>query len=212
MNRTVTIALIAVIGVGVAAVYGMRALQGNDVGDVGVNNCPADVAAIKAGIGDLATGEVAAFQVAREVQNLSALAFNDEDGQPSGLAAHSGRVLLVNLWATWCAPCRREMPALDRLQADLGSGEEFSVLPINIDTGAREKAAAFLDSIDVKNLPLYRDPTTDIFQDLKTRGFGIGLPVSILVDRKGCLLGHLAGPAEWDSDDAKALIRKAMAL
>ena len=187
-------------------------MQGNDVGNVAANSCAADTATIKANIGDLATGEVAAFQVAREVQNLSALAFNDEAGQPSSLAAHSGRVLLINLWATWCAPCRREMPALDRLQADLGSGDEFRVVPVNIDTGAKEKAAAFLESIDVKNLPLYRDPTTDIFQELKKRGFGIGLPVSILVDKSGCLLGHLAGPAEWDSDDAKALIRKAMAL
>ena len=63
----------------------------------------------------------------------------------------------------------------------------------------------------MKNLPLYRDPTTDIFQDVKKRGFGIGLPVSILIDGNGCQLGHLAGPAEWDSDDAKALIRRAMA-
>ena len=187
-------------------------MQGNDVGDVAANSCAADVETIKAGLGDLATGEVAAFQVAREVQNLSELAFNDEEGQPSSLAAHSGRVLLVNLWATWCAPCRREMPALDRLEADLGSGEGFSVIPINIDTGAAGKAKAFLDAIEVKNLPLYRDPSTDIFLNVKRRGFGIGLPVSILVDESGCLLGHLAGPAEWDSDDAKALIRKAMAL
>jgi thiol-disulfide isomerase/thioredoxin len=212
MNRTVIYALIAAIGVGAAALYGMQAMQGNDVGDIVANSCPADVETIKANLGELAVGDVAAFQTAREAQSLSALAFNDETGQPSSLADHSGRVLLVNLWATWCAPCRHEMPALDRLQADLGSGDGFSVVPINIDTGAAEKAEAFLQSVDVKNLPLYRDPTTDVFQDVKKRGFGIGLPVSILVDRKGCLLGHLAGPAEWDSEDAKALIRQAMAL
>jgi hypothetical protein len=84
------------------------------------------------------------------------------------------------------------------------------VVPINIDTGGIEKPKAFLESIEVKNLPLHRDPTTDIFQAIRQRGLGLGLPVTILVDENGCQLGHMAGPAEWDSEDAKALISAAV--
>ena len=173
------------------------------------NACAASADFITTSIAPLATGEVAAFQAARDPQDLSSLAFIGTDGEPTTMAAFSGKVVLVNLWATWCAPCRREMPALDRLQSALG-GERFLVVPINIDTGGIDRPQAFLESIEVKNLPLYRDPTTDIFQAVKKRGLGLGLPVTILLDGSGCHLGHMAGPAEWDSDDAKALISAAV--
>ena len=125
------------------------------------------------------------------------------------LAAFKGKVALVNLWATWCAPCRQEMPALDRLQAALG-GDDFAVVPVSIDIGGRDRPAAFLKQIGVKNLPLYTDRTTEIFEGLKTRGLAIGLPVTVLLDRNGCRLGHINGPAEWDSEDGKRLIEAAI--
>jgi thiol-disulfide isomerase/thioredoxin len=117
---------------------------------------------------------------------------------------------LINLWATWCAPCRAEMPALDRLQAKLG-GDKFEVVAINIDTARLERRKPFLDSVGVKSLAFYTDEKADIFQVLKQAGKVVGLPTTILVDAKGCELGLMAGPAEWDSPDAIALIQAAIA-
>lgn len=207
MKRFPIPAIFALIGIAaVAALYGIVGRQGNVAQD---NSCGTNDTFISTTLAPLATGEVAAFQPAADPQDLSSLAFMGEDGEATGLNAFSGKVTLVNLWATWCAPCRHEMPALDRLQAELG-GERFQVVTVNIDTGGVEKPKAFLESIAVKNLPLYRDPTTDIFQEVRKRGLGIGLPVTILVDEKGCQLGHMAGPAEWASEDAKALIQAAV--
>ena len=125
------------------------------------------------------------------------------------LAAFQGKVALVNLWATLCAPCRREMPALDRLQAALG-GDDFVVVPISIDTADPARPAAFLEEIGTKNLPLYTDRTTRIFEELKAKSLAVGLPVTLLLDRNGCRLGHINGPAEWDSEDGKRLIEAAI--
>ena len=157
----------------------------------------------------LVGGEVAAFQVARSPQKLSSLAFNGPEGDPTALAAFAGRVVLVNLWATWCVPCREEMPALDRLQQALG-GPDFAVVPISIDATGPERPAEFLKSIGVESLPLYTDRTTEIFNEVKKRSLALGLPVSILVDGNGCHLGHMNAPAEWDSPEAQALIRAAI--
>jgi thiol-disulfide isomerase/thioredoxin len=164
---------------------------------------------VAASLEPLVGGELAAFQIATEPQKVSSLGFKDAKGGPMTLAAFEGRVALVNLWATWCAPCREEMPALDRLQAAAG-GPDFTVAPISIDIGDRARPAEFLKSIGVKNLPLYTDTTTDIFEELKTRGLAVGLPVTILLDRNGCTLGHINGPAAWDSEDGRRLIDAAI--
>jgi thiol-disulfide isomerase/thioredoxin len=206
MKRNQTLGIVAAIGIIAVAVYGIVARQGNVEAE---DSCTINAQLIETELAPLATGEVAAFQTPREAQDLSGLAFVNSAGAETSIGDFSGKVLLVNVWATWCAPCRREMPALDRLQSELG-GEKFEVVPINIDTGSADKPQAFLESIGVKNLPLHRDPTTDVFQTIRKRGLGIGLPVTLLLDKSGCQLGHMAGPAEWDSDDAKALIRAAL--
>ena len=157
----------------------------------------------------LVGGEVAAFRVASEPQRLVDLAFDDEEGNPTTLGAFEGQVTLVNLWATWCAPCRHEMPSLDRLQAAQG-GDDFAVVPISVDTSGRDRAAQFLESIGTEHLPLYIDETAKIFDALKGRGLAVGLPVTVLIDRNGCHLGHVNGPAEWDSEDAQRLIEAAV--
>ena len=157
----------------------------------------------------LARGEVAAFQVALKPQRVSDLAFMGTEGEPKTLADFEGKVALVNLWATWCGPCRQEMPALDRLQTALG-GEDFAVVPVSIDTGDAARPAAFLESVGVKALPLYTDRTTRVFEVLKGRGLALGLPVTLLVGRDGCHLGHMNGPAEWDSADGRALVEAAI--
>ena len=95
------------------------------------------------------------------------------------------------------------------MQAALG-GDDFAVVPVSIDIGDRQRPAAFLKAIGVKNLPLYTDRTTKIFENLKSRGLAIGLPVTVLLDRNGCTLGHINGPAEWDSEDGKRLIEAAL--
>jgi hypothetical protein len=101
------------------------------------------------------------------------------------------------------------MPALDALEDKLG-GPEFTVVAINLDTGDRAKPRKFIDEIGIKHLSYYEDPSTNVFQDLKRYGRTIiGLPTTVLVDRDGCELGVLAGPAEWASEDAVALLRAA---
>jgi len=200
-------------GAGIAVAVALSAVlyvtltgQGNDSADAA---CAA-AAPRAAALDPLVAGELAAFRIAREPGNLSDLAFIGEAGEPKTLADFSGKVTLVNLWATWCGPCRQEMPALDRLQAALG-GEDFSVVPISVDTVDRERPAQFLAEAGVKNLPLYTDRSTEIFEAVKQRGLALGLPVTLLLDREGCRLGHINGPAEWDSEDGRRLIEAAIA-
>ena len=169
--------------------------------------CEAKTEAVAA-IDPLITGEVAAMLPADPPRLVSDIAFNDPNGQPMRLS-DLGKVTLVNLWATWCAPCREEMPALNQLQAELG-GENFEVVAVNIDTGDDTKPKAFLEETGVDRLSYYRDNTLGLFNDLKRRNLAVGLPVTLLVDADGCLLGHMNGPAEWASDDAKRLIEAAM--
>ena len=97
----------------------------------------------------------------------------------------------------------------EAVEAALGGGD-FSVVPISIDTGDAERPAAFLNEIGVKNLPLYTDRSTRIFEELKAKGIAVGLPVTVLLNRNGCWLGHINGPAEWDSEDGKKLIGAAI--
>src|SRR5690606_29760477 len=113
------------------------------------------------------------------------------------------------LWATWCAPCRAEMPALDALQERMGS-EAFEVVAVNVDTGDDAKPKKFLAETGVKSLGYYRDNTLDLFNDLKKRSLALGLPVTLLIDRDGCLLAHMNGPAEWGGADAAKLIEAAL--
>lgn len=201
-------AAVAGILAGAVAVYVM--VSGERNGDVASAGCEAAVAAAERAA-PLARGEVAAFRVAAEPRSLADLAFTDPDGKPVTLASLGHDAALVNIWATWCGPCREEMPTLDRLEADLG-GEAFAVVPVNIDLNATDRAKAFLEEIGIAHLPFYSDPSGKLFQDLKRRGMAIGLPTTVLVDGKGCEIGILEGPAEWDSDDAKALIRAATGM
>jgi thiol-disulfide isomerase/thioredoxin len=117
--------------------------------------------------------------------------------------------VLVNLWATWCVPCRREMPALENLQTKLG-GPDFEVVAINIDTRDPEKPKNFLKNANLTRLGYFSDKKAKVFQDLKAIGRALGMPTSVLVDGQGCEIATIAGPAEWASDDAVKLITAAM--
>ena len=165
--------------------------------------CPDDPALAQA-IDDARIGEVAGV-LPSETQNLSDLAFKGPDGDDMTLASFSGKTVLLNLWATWCVPCREEMPALDQLQTAKG-GDGFEVVAVNIDTGSLEKPREFLEEIDVAALPLYHDPSTDIFNEMKGRGLALGLPITAIVDGDGCLRANINGPADWASDEALNLV------
>ena len=133
------------------------------------------------------------------------LVFEREDGSKATLADFRGRAVLLNLWATWCVPCRAEMPALDRLQAEAGD-KGFEVVAVNVDTARLERRGPFLDGIGVKSLARYADPSGDAFETLRQNGKALGLPVTMLIDRDGCEIGVVAGAANWDSADALSLI------
>ena len=137
---------------------------------------------------------------------LPDVAFTDGEGRDRNLGEWRGKVVLVNLWATWCAPCKLEMPSLDRLQAKLG-GADFAVLPISLDRTGPEKPRQFLTTNGLKNLDLFLDRGSTLMQTLRMPG----LPLSVLVDRQGREIARLAGPAEWDSAEAETMIRAAMA-
>jgi thiol-disulfide isomerase/thioredoxin len=156
----------------------------------------------------LARGEVAAVAVTKNSSKLPDLAFTGPDG-PKTLADYRGRTVLLNLWATWCAPCRQEMPALDRLQAAVG-GPGFEVVAVNIDTRNLDKPRVWLKEAGVERLAYFADPEAKIFQDLRRVGKAVGMPTTLLVDPEGCELALINGPAEWASEDALKLVRAAL--
>src|SRR6202030_1009031 len=187
-----------------AGVYGIGGLRRNAAGDSACR--PAVDLARK--LAPLAHGEVAALTMATAPLRLPDLTFEDTDGKPKKLSDWHGRTVLVNLWATWCVPCRKEMPALEGLQTKLG-GPDFAVVAINIDTRDPEKPKNFLKDAHLTRLDYFSDQKAKVFQDLKEIGRALGMPTSVLVDAQGCEIGTIAGPAEWNSDDAIKLIKAA---
>jgi thiol-disulfide isomerase/thioredoxin len=207
-TRRIPIAIGAVlIGavIGYAGVYGIGGFGRNSTGDPACR--PAIALSNK--LAPLAHGEVAALTMATAPLRLPDLAFEDAEGKPKKLSDWRGRTVLVNLWATWCVPCRKEMPALEGLETKLG-GPDFAVVAINIDTRDPDKAKNFLKDANLTRLGHYSDQKAKVFQDLKSIGRALGMPTSILVDGQGCEIATIAGPAEWDSDDAVKLITAAV--
>jgi thiol-disulfide isomerase/thioredoxin len=192
------------VAVGLAAVYGIGRFQRN-VGDAACR--PALELAQR--IAPLARGEVAAFVAAEQPLRLPNLGFRDAAGTERHLADWRGRTVLFNLWATWCVPCRKEMPALDALEGRLG-GKAFEVVAVNIDTRDPDKPRAWLKDAGITRLAYFADPSAKVFQDLKIVGRAAGMPTTLLVDPSGCEIGAVAGPAEWASEDAVKLITAAL--
>ncbi|RWB52618.1 TlpA disulfide reductase family protein [Mesorhizobium sp.] len=133
---------------------------------------------------------------------LPEISFTDAAGQPKTLAAYSGKVVLLNIWATWCAPCRKEMPTLDRLQAELG-GPDFEVVALSMDRKGPDAVKKFFAETGVTHLALNIDTSA---QAMFTLG-AVGLPMTLLIDRQGKEIGRLIGPAEWDAPDMVDFIR-----
>ncbi len=227
--RLILAALVAGALAGAVAVYVKQSRLGNDAQDQAaarsgaVSGADEAACAAKADsakrVAGAATGQVAALMAAQPPQSVKGLAFDGPDGKPTTIAEltgkngagnnAAGRTLLVNLWATWCAPCRAEMPALDTLQREMG-GDRFEVVAVNVDTGSDEKPKKFLKEIGITSLGFYRDASMGLFNEAKQRGLALGLPVTLLVDGEGCLIGHMNGPAEWAGPDAKKLVEAAL--
>jgi thiol-disulfide isomerase/thioredoxin len=179
--------LVAAAMLGIALVGGWW--LGNEV-------LPADAARVPA------SGDVAKYVPTDPPQAVPVLNFVDGDGARIGLDDFRGKVVLLNLWATWCAPCVKEMPSLDRLQARLG-GAEFQVVAVSLDRGGRAVVEPFLTKLGARHLGLYLDPQSTAMTALKPRG----LPTSLIIDRDGREVGRLEGGAEWDSEDAVRLLQ-----
>ena len=196
---------LAGVALGLAAVYGINATLGNRGTDAGCR--PAVETAAR--VAPLAHGEIAALAVASKPLRVPDLAFHDGAGAEKHLSGWNGRTVLLNLWATWCVPCRKEMPALEALEGKLG-GPRFEVVAVNIDTRDPDKPRAWLKEVGITRLAYYADPSAKVFQDLKVIGRAFGMPTTLLLDAARCEIGAMAGPAEWASEDAVKLVKTAL--
>jgi thiol-disulfide isomerase/thioredoxin len=160
-------------------------------------------------ISPLVKGEVAALTMATAPLQIPDLAFQDAEGKTRKLSEWKGRTVLVNLWATWCVPCRKEMPALDKLRRRLEDRISRSSRSISIP--ATREAQGFSEEAGLTKLAYFHDQKAKVFQELKSAGRALGMPTSVLVDGAGCEVGTIAGPAEWASEDAFKLIKAATA-
>ena len=189
MTRRVGLALLVLIAV-VAAVYLIAHNLGNGWGGSAWPVTP--------------EGDMAAFERLTGEQPPADLTFVDGDGDERRLSDFAGRTVLLNLWATWCTPCLKEMPTLDALQGELG-GRDFTVLALSVDKGDKgvEKARAFLAKINAEHLGLYVDTSARA----ASRFGAPGLPTTYLIDPEGQLVGRLTGEADWASDEAKRFLQ-----
>ncbi|NMA97952.1 MAG: TlpA family protein disulfide reductase [Phyllobacteriaceae bacterium] len=200
-------AVLAVAGLGVAIAAWFY--LGNTAQ---AQSCPAQP--IQAQVVDAAAvGQLAALNGTGTGRGYADMAFKDETGKAMTIADFKGKALLVNFWASWCVPCREEMPALDALATEFNS-DRFMVLPINLDIGegGLDKAQEFLDEGQFQNLPLYADNTFAAFERLKREAVAVGLPATLLLDPDGCELAVLQGPAEWHTEDGKDVVKALIGL
>jgi len=184
-----------------AAVYVIVGRPDNE-GGADFSPAKSESGAPVSGANKLSTGTMTTFVFKEPPALLPEVQFVNADGKPVSLKDWRGKVVLLNLWATWCAPCRGEMPALDRLESALGS-DKFEVVALAIDKSGLGGARKFLDETKAQKLKLYADPTARLGNEFKV----VGMPTSILIDKEGHEVGRLIGPAEWDSPEAKRLIQ-----
>ncbi|MGH1479276.1 MAG: TlpA family protein disulfide reductase [Geminicoccales bacterium] len=149
-----------------------------------------------------ARSEPEKFAVHKTPRPIPVVQFQNEKGETRSLADYKGKIVLLNIWATWCGPCRKEMPTLDRLQAELG-GDNFQVVALSIDLAGPEVVRKFYNEIGIKHLDLLIDRESRVM-----RGLGvIGLPTTLLLDRNGAEIARLVGPAEWDTSEMQRFFK-----
>jgi len=208
MNRAKLLAALAIIilaGIGIYVMFGGSGnlLTGNSA--TGTQACAGTVENAKS-LDAHISGEIAALQVIDRAEYIGDLQFKDREGKQKKLSDWNGRPILLNLWATWCAPCRREMPALQELERKEG-GDKFQVVPVSVDLGEPVKSLAFYEKTGLTDLPFFHDGTMGVFNESKKKSLALGMPSTLILDRNACVLAVMNGPAEWASDDAVRFVR-----
>ncbi|MDA5192594.1 TlpA family protein disulfide reductase [Govanella unica] len=202
MTRLVALLTATIILLAVAAALVLKVPEPEPQAPDTVTNASAPNTPNTVWLQEFAVGEMQKLAPANPAAALPMVTIEDDNGRQIALPDLKGKVLLINFWATWCAPCRHEMPALDTLQGTLG-GPDFAVVPISIDRGGRSVAAKFFTETGIKSLPLYIDSSSRAARALNI----YGLPVTLLVDHEGYEIARFIGPAEWASADAQRVIR-----
>ena len=197
LQRRYLVSAIGVVcgGVIAVAIVGLteRLRGGEESDDFTRRNAPAETAAGLSPASQEDAGVMALHDAPRTVPDIR---FADGDGRPLTLGDFLDKVILLNIWATWCGPCREEMPTLDRLQAKLG-GPDFEVVALSIDRAGIGVVSAFYDEIGVQQLAKYIDESSRTAGELNA----VGLPTTLLIDREGREIGRHVGPAQWDTSE-----------
>ena len=164
---------------------------------LGANAAAADTAALEA----LREGTMKKLFFHDEPRTTTDAIFIGADGNDLSLAAFEGKHIVLNFWATWCAPCRKEMPALSELQSEFGD-DDFEVVTVASGRNPEAAMTRFFDEIEVDNLPLHRDPKKNLSIDMAV----LALPVTVIIDPEGNEIARMQGDADWDGESAKAII------
>ncbi|HUS54927.1 MAG TPA: TlpA disulfide reductase family protein [Thermohalobaculum sp.] len=184
-----------------AILYGAIFLTANAVNAADLS------AADRASLKEMRSGDMLKLVVHAKPRDRIAETFRDLYGNPITLADYSGKVVLLNIWATWCPPCRAEMPAIDQLAGAM-AGKDFAVIPLSTDRGGVEKVAEFFKDIRVENLKVMHDRTNNVAR----QAGALGLPVTLILDREGREIARLLGAANWNSPDARAILRRVIEM
>ncbi len=188
-----------------ALLYGAICLTANagatDLGAAGLS------AADRATLKELRGGDMAKLIVHDVPRDRIAETFRDLYGNPITLADYSGKVVLLNIWATWCPPCRAEMPSLDRLAGEM-EGPDFALIALSTDRGGVERVAQFFDEMQIENLDIMHDRSGNFGRQAGV----LGLPVTLLLDREGREIGRILGEADWNSPEAKAILNRVIEM
>ena len=156
---------------------------------------------------EMRNGDMKKLVVHKEARPRIKEAFRDQYGNQVTLADYEGKVVVLNFWATWCPPCRAEMPSIDRLSAEMG-GDDVAVLALSTDRFDVERVVAFFEEINVENLRVLQDRKGAVAR----RAGVLGLPVTVILDRQGREIARVQGEAEWDSADVKAIITRVVEM
>jgi len=181
--------------------YGALALSANTVLAAGLNE------AQRAEISAMRTGDMSRLIVLDAPRARVDAEFVDGDGNTVSLRDFSGKVVLLNFWATWCPPCRAEMPSIDRLAGEV-AGEDIAIVPLSVDRGDTDRLRSFFKQIGVRNLRIYHDQPNAVMRKAGV----LGLPITLILDREGNEVARIQGDADWDSDAAKAILRRIAAM
>ena len=160
-------------------------------------------AADRATLKQLRGGDMAKLVIHDAPRDRIAETFRDLYGNPLTLADYSGKVVLLNFWATWCPPCRAEMPSLDRLAGEM-EGPDFALIALSTDRGGVERVAQFYDDYLIDNLDIMHDRSGNFARQAGV----LGLPVTLILDRQGREIARLLGDADWASPEARAILRR----